>query len=382
MPPRKTRRGFGRLSKLPSGRYRARYTGPDGDLHSAPHTYSAKIDAEGWLAGERRLIDLGQWTPPATRGQKRVQASRTVSEAVTDYIEARDITPGSAETYRSLLSTRISPYLGLATVGELDRHEVERWTQKMRKDHPGTRSRNSQAYRLLSSTMKREVDQEVIEVNPCQSPEAGRKPRSAEVPLLTQFEYRTLVSALPEQYQLMAHTMAGCALRLGEVTELRVSDYRTLSSDPLVVTLAVSRAASWVSGQWHVGSPKSTAGTRTVTVPPHLATQLRELVKDRKATDGPDALLFPNRNGSRVRPQGFRSTFARAATRAGRSDVSPHQLRHFGAVQAAHAGATVKELQARLGHETPTQAMHYQHVSAGRDAEIAARMSKMFDDQG
>ena len=381
MPPRRTRRDFGAIAKLPSKRYRARYTGPDLEWHNAPHTYSAKTDAEGWLAAERRLIDLGQWTPPATRGQRKEEASRTVAEAVTDYINSRDITPGSAETYRSLLSTRLSPYLGTTTVGDLDRHAVEKWTQDMRRDHD-TRSRNSQAYRLLSSTMKREVDQEVIPVSPCQSPEAGRKPRPTRVPILTDDEYQILVAALPEHYQLMAHVMAESALRLGEVTELRVGDYRTVSLDPLVATLSISRAASWVNGRWEVGTPKSDAGTRTITVPPHIAVDLREHVKARKAQAGSDALIFPNSNGDRVRPQGFRSTFARAAAKAERPDVSPHGLRHYGAVQAAHVGATLKELMNRLGHETPVMALHYQHTAKGRDAELAARMSERFKNQG
>lgn len=367
------------MEKLPSGRYRARYTGPDLAWHNAPTTYGSKVDAEGWLASERRLIDLGQWTPPATRGQIKSLAARTVTQAVEDYIESRDITPGSAETYRSLSHTRIAPYIGKVKVGELTRHDVEEWVRETRRDHD-TRSRNSQAYRLLSSAMKKEVSQEVIETNPCQLPEAGRKPKPAETPLLTEEEYRALVAALPEQYRLLARVMAGCALRLGEVTELRVKDYRTVSSDPLVATLTVSRAVSWVSGQWEVGRPKSAAGVRTVTVPTSIAVNLQEHVKERRREAGSDALIFPNKNGDRVRPQGFRSTFSRAATKAGRSDVSPHAFRHFGAVQAARTGATVKELMDRLGHETPDLAIHYQHTAAGRDAEIAAQMSEMFDE--
>ena len=36
----------------------------------------------------------------------------------------------------------------------------------------------------------------------------------------------------------------------------------------------------------------------------------------------------------------------------------------------------------RLGHETPDMAIHYQHTAQGRDAEIAARMSEMYDERG
>ena len=55
--PRSTRRGFGRLRQFRSGRWKASYTGPDGRLYEAPHTFEAKIDAEGWLTDRRREID-------------------------------------------------------------------------------------------------------------------------------------------------------------------------------------------------------------------------------------------------------------------------------------------------------------------------------------
>jgi len=60
----KGKRGFGEISLLPSGRYRARYTGPDGNRHSAPITFVARIDAEGWLVDQERLISRGAWPPP------------------------------------------------------------------------------------------------------------------------------------------------------------------------------------------------------------------------------------------------------------------------------------------------------------------------------
>jgi hypothetical protein len=44
------RRRFGEVAKLPSGMYRARYTGPDGARHAAPHTFETKGDADAWLS--------------------------------------------------------------------------------------------------------------------------------------------------------------------------------------------------------------------------------------------------------------------------------------------------------------------------------------------
>jgi len=68
---RKQREPFGRIRKLPSGRYQAAYTGPDVRLHKAPATFDTLMDARGWIAGERRRIDADTWTAPEHR-----QASR------------------------------------------------------------------------------------------------------------------------------------------------------------------------------------------------------------------------------------------------------------------------------------------------------------------
>ncbi|MGB8022286.1 MAG: hypothetical protein WCF04_13735, partial [Candidatus Nanopelagicales bacterium] len=43
----------------------------------------------------------------------------------------------------------------------------------------------------------------------------------------------------------------------------------------------------------------------------------------------------------------------------------------------AQTGATLAELQARLGHSTVQAAMRYQHAAAGRDAKIAEAMSNV-----
>lgn len=58
-PRRPTKRQFGTVSQLISGRWRARYTGPDGKKHSAVTTFPESDDAYAWLSNERKIIDRG-----------------------------------------------------------------------------------------------------------------------------------------------------------------------------------------------------------------------------------------------------------------------------------------------------------------------------------
>ena len=45
---------------------------------------------------------------------------------------------------------------------------------------------------------------------------------------------------------------------------------------------------------------------------------------------------------------------------------------------ATVSGATIREVQARLGHASPAAAYRYQHVLDNRDAAIAERLDDLF----
>jgi integrase len=56
----------------------------------------------------------------------------------------------------------------------------------------------------------------------------------------------------------------------------------------------------------------------------------------------------------------------------GLQEVRVHDLQQTAGTLATAAGATVKESMARLGHSSVTASLTYQHIAAGRDAEITA----------
>jgi integrase len=167
-----------------------------------------------------------------------------------------------------------------------------------------------------------------------------------------------------------------CALRFGETIELRRGDI-DLSAE----VIRVRRAAVRVGGAFEVGDPKTDAGVRDVTIPPHIIpaveTHLAKHVGAKR-----DALLFPADSGGHLQPSTLARHWYKARAQAGRPDLRWHDLRHSGAVLAAATEASIAELMARLGHSTPTAAMRYQHAAQGRDREIAALLSKLAENNG
>lgn len=69
----------------------------------------------------------------------------------------------------------------------------------------------------------------------------------------------------------------------------------------------------------------------------------------------------------------------RSGTRPGRRPdaIHLHDLRHAAGTLAAQTGATLRELQARLGHATPAAAQRYQHAATRRDTLIAVALAEV-----
>src|ERR1700694_5113046 len=94
---RQRRRGFGRIRQERSGRYQAAYVGPDTKLHRAPRTFAVESDAEGWLAIERRKIELGTW------GAVERSDAITLGAYATKWLEQRALRERTRLHYESML---------------------------------------------------------------------------------------------------------------------------------------------------------------------------------------------------------------------------------------------------------------------------------------
>ena len=66
--------------------------------------------------------------------------------------------------------------------------------------------------------------------------------------------------------------------------------------------------------------------------------------------------------------------FSKTTRSLGIADLRFHDLRHFQGTMYAQTGATLAEIQGRLGHSTVQAAMRYQGIAQGRDAELTERM--------
>jgi integrase len=364
---RRTPGTFGTVETLPSGRHRARYRGPNGRRYTAPTLFLTKKDARAWLALRQAEIIRKAWTPPEAQGPAALKL--TLAAYADQWLKHRDLKPRTREHYAKLLAQHITPPpLGPLPIASITADDVRRWHSALGADTPTLRAH---CYGMLRTIMGTAASDGKISVNPCMIRGAGNAKRVHRIRPATLAELETITIGMPDRYQAMILLASWCALRFGELTELRRNDVDLGDG-----VIRVRRAVVHVRAGFQITTPKSDAGVRDVAIPPHLLPAIeRHMTKHVDANA--EALLFPAQHGGHLAPATLYRRFYAARDAANRPDLRFHDLRHSGAVLAATTGATLAELMARLGHSTPAAAIRYQHAAAGRDKAIAALLSEL-----
>lgn len=345
---------FGHVERLDSGRWRARYTGPDGRRRSK--TFDTKTDARRWLATEQADVVRRAWRAPEV-------GKRTVGAYATDYLARSDLRASTRQLYEGIWRLHLRETWDAVPVRDVTPQRVRQWHQTATSTVKPTAL--VQAYRLLRALMNVAVSDEVITTNPCRLRSAGVPKSARPSRALTAAEVQAVTAKIPARYQALVQVLAFGGLRFGEATALRRRDVA-----PTGEWVAVTRSVRRISGKWVVGPPKTEAGRRTVALPPSVATQLTAHLQAHVPEDQ-EALVFGTSTGHFLAVSNFHSTFRRAATACSLEPVRVHELRHTGATLAAATGASTAELMHRLGHSSPTAALIYQHATNHRDIEIA-----------
>ena len=251
--------------------------------------------------------------------------------------------------------------------------QVRSWRAGLARRKTPTRSTN--AVMLLRAIYKTAQGDGLIAANPVNVGRLAKPAPIVEPKVLTVAEIAALadaVEAIEPRFRALVLIGAWCGLRWGELTELRRADVGD-AADVIRVTRRVTHRAGC-----DIDTPKNGKG-HTVTVPRHIRADVKHHL-DVHVASGADSLLFGSTS-----PRGrcnhlYDTTFRRgvwlpACKAVGLHGVRVHDLRHTAETLTVAAGATLKESMQRLGHSSVAASLRYQHVPAGRDAEIADALS-------
>lgn len=394
MAPRPKRR-FGQIDKLPSGKYRARYTGPDGILHKAPATFFEKDDAAAWLRSEEKLIEFDEWAPPSTRTQSKEDRARTVGDWINEWLDLRTrgvdpLAPSTLQGYRDNLNRRILKVDGRAArlrdipLTILTRRDVAAWWDDVNRQY-NSAPYNRNAYRRLHTALQAAVDRDMISLNPVQVPEAAKRPKSHRKDLpeieVMQGIVDQLDKSIPRvdgRHKLIAILTLFHGLRIGEALGLRRRDV-VIARDSIHVRVRGNVYRVPGTGMVHKPTPKTDAGHRDVPLFARFHSDVRDHLK-RFVGDSPDAWIFTTAAaGGIIMDTSYRSIMGRAKIRAGFGDVkiTPHYGRVWLITTLAEAGMPIPAIGEILGQvDLRTITEIYMRSSAAKRNEVLGQVNK------
>ncbi|MGW0430932.1 tyrosine-type recombinase/integrase [Micromonospora sp. NPDC003197] len=361
----KGHRRFGNVRKRASGRFQARYTGPDGIDRTAPHTFVTEREAIRWLTLIESEIIKGEWSAPEA-GEVRLD------KYGQKWIAERKLQPRTRENYEDLFRLHIRPRLGSLALGAIKPQTIRSWRKQLL-DGGTTEPQAVKAYSLLRAILNTAVkEDEIIRQNPCRIPGYDRY-HTPERPVATVAQVLALADQMPPRFSALVLVAAFSGLRWGELVALRRSDI-----DLAAGVVRVPRKLAALRNRLEFGPPKSAASVRTVALPAAARSALNCHLKE-YVGDEPDALVFTGDKGAALRTGNFRRAvkWVEALRAAGMPEgFHFHDLRHTGNNLAAATGASTRDLMHRMGHASMRAALIYQHANSERDREIAAGMDR------
>jgi integrase len=416
MANRYRHRRFGNIRKRESGRYQIRYPGPDGRMRTGPETYERKSDAERALSLIEAQMISGEWTDS---DRSKIKFQDYAAYWITQRAGLR---PRTIDLYTWLCGKHINPYLGGVPLGRLSTPMIREWRAKLLRSGVSV-TMAAKAYRLLHSILATAVEEDkILARNPCRVRGAAAE-RASERPVLTVaqvFELAELVGRRPvgnirrlpaggyrlrfrrhgimrtapevhisrraaeaalwtmghegnadcdqdRRYRSLVLLATFASLRWGEVTALRRCDLDLAAGIVRVRAACAERS----TGELVLGPPKSRAARCIVGIPQSITSALREHLSLFVGPE-PEALIFPGAKGWPLRRSNFNkmSSWPYAIRSIGAEGLHFHDLRHTGNHFAAASGVSLKDLTARMGHDSERAAIIYQHEAQGADLAI------------
>ena len=378
--PAPKKRLFGTISRLSSGKYRARYTGPDGKKYSGPHPFFTKDDAGAWLRQEQKLIEFDEWQPPHLRYRTKEDDARTVGDWLRQWLDLQEkrLKPSTMVNYRTTLDRRILTITGKAgrlrtiPLVRLTRHDVIDWWDALTIQF-GYQPYNRAAYVRLRTAIQAAVDRDLIPTNPVDVKEARHKPKPARKELPEAATMQKIVDNLNPTHKIIGILTFFHGMRIGEVLGLRRKDI-TITGDTILIHIR-GNAYRTSNGMKYQDTPKTSASHRTIPV----FKKFHQDIIDHLATigDSPDAFICTTGSGKIILDTSYRSVLHRAKTRAGITErISPHYGRVWLITTLVEQGMTIPAIGELLGQvDLKTITEIYMRTSNARRQEALQRVS-------
>lgn len=294
----------------------------------------------------------------------------------------------SAYIHNTIIKVQILPYFGTLRVDKIDTAYCQKQVNRIFK----TLKNYNSAINLIRRIFEYAKVMKQIKTNPMNDVIIPKKRKTLDdtdktVNFYTKEQLRTFLETLkehaPYQMYVVFRVMAFTGMRKGELAALKWSDVDFENG-----TISINRTVAFNNtGKFHIQTPKTRKSIRTISTDTITLNALKtwknklrkELFKQGQNIDKGDEFIFRTQKGNFIIKyiDKFLPSFLK---KYDLPPIKPHGFRHTHASLLFESGASIKEVQDRLGHENIKTTMDiYTHVTKSAREKTAEKFSKYID---
>lgn len=295
----------------------------------------------------------------------------------------KTIKPSTRYTKESKFRKHILPHFAKLKMKDITSVYCQKYVDKMADTMVSYRDYTIQA----SLVFKYAVRQEYIPNNPMDRVEYPHEEdkfladTEKEIKFWEKDVFQKVISKGQQEMPLRDYVM----IRTFLVSGLRKGELSGLFEDSLIDetrSIRVSRTVFWRSKEYILMTPKTKKAYRDVEVDEETFNYLKQLIKMNKElrmrNGNPEIekFLFPRQDLKPMRSAYPNDVLSRLCKRLGIEDIGIHGLRHTHASMLFASGASMKDVQERLGHSRLDTAMNlYTHITRQRKQETTKKFT-------
>ena len=294
----------------------------------------------------------------------------------------------SAYIHNTIIKVQILPYFGTLRVDKIDTAYCQKQVNRIFK----TLKNYNSAINLIRRIFDYAKVMNQIKTNPMNDVIVPKKRKTLDnndkqVNFYNKEQLKMFLETLKEHapYQMYVafRVLAFTGMRKGELAALKWSDVDFENG-----TISINRTVAFNNvGKFHIQTPKTRKSIRTISIDDTTLNTLKtwknelrkELFKQGKNIDKGDGFIFHTQKGNFIIKyiDKFLPAFLK---KYNLPPIKPHGFRHTHASLLFESGASIKEVQDRLGHENIKTTMDiYTHVTKSAREKTAEKFAKYID---
>lgn len=324
----------------------------------------------------------------------------TLAEFVPQYLAIKKgvLAPYTYDKYAKTFDRLIIPQLGHLRLSDIKPIHIQNFIKKLsececvyvfkngekkKQNKTPSASTIKRYLAIVQSLLNQAVKLGIIPNNPAKAEKLTiPKAVTPKVEIFTKQEAAEMLEYLeqePLQYQVLVQLAIMTGARKGELVALKFSDI-----DYETGRITIERAAIKLTGEPIEIKPPKDFEVRSVTVPKYLI-EIIEQLRAEKALEAEKFgdqwiegdWIFTQWNGEIMNPMTPTKWFKKFLEKNGLKHRKFHSLRHTSATLLLYGGASIKQVQGRLGHGDIETTNKYLHYIAEADSESANILQNM-----